>query len=97
MAVREQFARVLAEELDRVELAAEQLELLLGLPEPPPNKAAEWLALLAAWQLQRRNNRAAARQLLERLIHDYPQSAPAFSAQRRLNLMAVEDRLRRRP
>ena len=93
---REELARLFAERLDRVELAIEQVELLLLMPEQPPAKAAEWLSLLAAWQLKYRRDAAAARTLLERLMHEYPHSAQAFAAQRHLKLMELEERRRER-
>jgi hypothetical protein len=91
---RETLARLFAEELDEADLGLEQLELLLGMQNPPPGKSAEWLARMAAWQIRYKQNPAAARAILERLMRQYPQSHQAFSAQRRLNLMDMEARMR---
>lgn len=92
---REKLARILAERLGEVDLAIDQLELLIGMPEQPDQKITEWLSLLAAWQLNYRRDNAAARKPLERLVHEYPQTAQAFAAQRRLNLMEMELRVSR--
>jgi len=94
VATRETFARLLAEQLRKTDVAIEQLKLLLALPGQPESKVAEWLCLMAAWHLRRRET-AAAVPILERLVHDYPQSSQAFAAQRRLYLLEMEERLRR--
>jgi hypothetical protein len=71
-------------------LAIEQLELLLGMPDQADSKKAEWLSLIAAWQLKYRNDREAGRAILERLVKEYPMSGQAFAARRRIELMDRE-------
>jgi hypothetical protein len=93
--VRERFATILAEHLGKIDLALDQIELLLGMPEQPEWKMARWLSLMAKWQLKYRNDEQAARELMERLVHEYPQTAEAFAAQRRLNLMEQDRRFKR--
>ena len=92
---RERLARVFAEQLAKADLAIEQLELLLGLAGQPDSKRAEWLSLIAAWQLRLKHDPDAARQTMQRLIREFPQSPQAFAAQRRLNLMDAELRMQR--
>ena len=58
MAVREELARILAERLDKAGAAIEQIELLLNMPEVSPGQAAEWLGMMAAWQI---NTKAISR------------------------------------
>jgi hypothetical protein len=94
IAARERLATTLAERLGKVEPALEQLELLLGMAEAPPDKPAEWLGLKAAWLIRYRQDWAAAKPVLERLVHEYPQTPQAFAAQRRLCLMEMEARSR---
>jgi hypothetical protein len=91
-ASREKLAILFAEELGKADLAIEQLDLLLGMPRQAESKRAEWLSREAAWQLRYRKDRVAAKATLERLIHEHPQSAQAFAAQRWLNLLAMEQR-----
>ena len=91
---REELARLFAERLNRAELGIEQVELLLAIPGQAPDKVAEWLGLMAAWQLRYRHNTEAARNLLQRLIREHPQSVQAFAAQRHLKLLEVEEKLR---
>ncbi len=92
VAARERYATMLAEELGKVDLAIEQIELLLAMPDQPEKKIAEWLGLMAVWHLNHRNDSAAARPLLKRLILEHPQSAQAFAAQRRLKLLEFDER-----
>jgi hypothetical protein len=92
---REQFATILAERLGEADLAVEQLDLLLALPDQPVEKSAEWLARSAVWQMKYRQDPAAARVRLEQLVREFPQTPQAFAAQRRLNLMEMEERFRR--
>lgn len=94
-AAREQLARLLAEDLEQTDQAIEQVNLLLGMRNQPPEKRAAWLAWLAAWQLRGRREDEAGQRTLERLVDEYPQSPQAFAAQRRLNLIRAEAKLRR--
>lgn len=95
---REKLARLFANHLKKHDLAIEQLELLLGMPEQPAAKSAEWLALMASWMLEQHGENEKVEKILERLIHEFPQSPHAFAAQRRLALMRVKPyRLRKEP
>jgi len=89
---REKFATILAEGLGEADLAIEQLDLLLAMPDQPVPKSAEWLARSAVWQLKYRQDPAAARVRLEQLVREFPQTPQAFAARRRLNLMETEER-----
>ena len=84
---REKLARLLAEHLNQPERGLEQLTLLLNIPEQPPDKYAEWLALAAAWNLKYRQDHLGARRFLERLVREFPHSPQAFAARRRLQAM----------
>ena len=92
---RENFATILAERLGEADLAIEQLDLLLAMPDQPVEKSAEWLARSAAWQMKYRQDPAAARVRLKQLVREFPQTPQAFAAQRRLNLMEMEERFRK--
>jgi len=94
IAARENLARLYAEGLEHVDMGLEQLALLLELPGAPPSKAAEWLALMASWHLKDPPNPSAAREILERLVRLHPNTPQAFLAQRRLNLMGIETKMR---
>jgi hypothetical protein len=62
------------------------------MPDQPDPKRAEWLGLIAAWHLKYRQDPESARHALERLIQEFPQSAQAFAARRRIRLLDVEFR-----
>jgi len=84
---RERLARLFAEHLDQPDLGIEQVTLLLGLPEQPEARRAEWLGLIAAWHLKYRHDADAGRQTLERLLQEYPGTPQALAARRRLQLL----------
>ena len=92
---RAELARIFAEHLDKLDLALEQMELLLAMPGIPPRQSAEWLNLMAAWLVRFRRDELAAQALLERLIRDYPETIDALAAQRRLSFMRQEVKVRR--
>ena len=94
MAVREELARILAERLDKAGAAIEQIELLLNMPEVSASQTAEWMGLIAAWQINYQGDLQKGRETMERLIRRYPQSSPAFAARRRINLMDLEAKTR---
>jgi hypothetical protein len=92
---REELAFLLTEKLGKVDQGIEQVGLLLEIPEAPENKRATWLSTLAAWEFKFRRNPEAGRAILQRLLQEYPQSVQAFTAQRRINLIDIEERMKR--
>ena len=94
IALREELARILAEQLGKAAHAIEQIELLLSIPGVPAEKAARWLALKAAWQIKHQGDDRTGRQTLERIIQRFPESSQAFAARRRITLMDMEKRIR---
>jgi len=93
IAARERLARVLAGQLGKTDLAIDQIELLLGMHDPSDCKRAEWLGLIAAWQLKFNHDPETARQIMERVVSEFPNSPQAIAARRRLNLMAMEQKV----
>ena len=89
---REKLARLFAEQLDRADLAIEQITLLLEMPDQPEATRAEWLGLVAAWHFRHQHDFAAARQVLERLVHEFPHTPQALAAERRIRLMDADQR-----
>lgn len=87
---REKLARLLAGPLGRVELAIEQMELLSQMQSQPAEKRAEWMGLIAAWQLRLLQDEPAARKTLDRIIQEFPDAPQAFAAQRRISLLKAE-------
>lgn len=87
VAAREKLARLFAEHLNRADLGVEQVGLLLSLPDQPGAKRADWLALMAAWEIKYRQDLNTGRNLLQRLIGEFPNSPQALAARRRLQLL----------
>ena len=87
ISAREKLAHLFAAPLAQADLAIEQLELLLGVTGQPDAKRAEWLSVMAGWQLRQRHDPTAARATLQRLIDEHPHTQQAFTAQCRLNLL----------
>lgn len=87
---REKLARIFAEQLEKPDLGIEQIDLLLGLPELPQGKRAEWLALIGAWELKYRHDVERGRKALRQLLEEFPGSVHAFAARRRLELLDAE-------
>jgi hypothetical protein len=84
---REKLARLLAEQLNQAPSAIEQLQWLLQLPEQGESRRAEWLGLIAAWQIKLLGDAEAGRRTLEQLVRDFPQTAQALAARRRIRLL----------
>jgi len=89
---REELARLFAEHLDQVDQGLEQLTLLLNMPDQPDAKRAEWLNLMAAWQIHYRKDLNAGRKILSRLVHEFPHSPEAAAASRGAQTLDVEYR-----
>jgi hypothetical protein len=92
VAAREKFARLLAERLNKPEAGIEQITLLMNMPDQPNEKRAEWLGMVAAWHIKQRQDIDTGRKILERVIHEFPESPQALAARRRLRLLDVEYR-----
>ncbi len=89
---REKLARLFAERLNQPDLGLEQMTLLLNMPNQPEAKRAEWLSLTAAWHLKYRQDLGAGRKVLERLLHEFPESPQAFAARGRIKLLDAQSR-----
>ena len=89
---REKFARLLAERLNKPDLAIEQMTLLLNMPDQENAKRAEWLGLTAAWHIRYRNDPETGRHVLERVVREFPNTPQALAAKRRLHLLEMEPR-----
>lgn len=85
---RERLARLLAEKLSQADMAVDQLNLLLEMPGQPDDQRAEWMGLIAAWHFKYRQDTNNGRKALEALVDQFPNTAQAFAARRRLRLLA---------
>ena len=87
---REQLAMLYAEEFQRMDLASEQLEQLIALPEEPPKHVARWLNLLATLQIKYARDLPEAERALRRIIERFPGGAAATIASTRLATLRSE-------
>jgi len=87
---REKLARWLAEPLGKVEVAIEQLELLVQMPDQIDARRAEWLSLMATWQLKLRQDEPGSMETLERIVREFPHTPQAFAAHRKISLLRAE-------
>ena len=87
VSARERLARTFAEQLEQPDRGIEQLTLLLNMPEQPDSKRAEWLGLTAAWHIKYRQDTETGRQILERVIREFPGTPQAFAARRRVQAL----------
>jgi tetratricopeptide (TPR) repeat protein len=93
-ATREELARLLGGSLNQPHAAIVHVQALLDQPDAPPEKAADWLGLIAMWQLEQLHDLEAGRETLRRVIREHPRSPTAQAAQRRLQLLETDERLR---
>lgn len=87
---RERLALLYAEEFQRVDLAADQLEQLIALTNETPKNIARWLNLLATIYVKQAGNRDLAERALRRIIERFPGSAAATMAATRLATLQSE-------
>ena len=73
---REKLAVLYADEFQRLDLAVDQLEQLIGLPNETPKHIAQWLNLLADLQIRVGKDLAGAEATLRRILERF--SAPGI-------------------
>ena len=88
--VREKLALLYAEHYQRPDLATDQLEQLILLPNQPAKQIVHWLNLLADLQIKHAHDLTGAQQTLQRITEQYPDWAAAHNAQRRLDILKLE-------
>ncbi len=87
---REKLAVLYAEHFQRLDLAADQLEQLISLPDETTKHVARWLNLLATLHINVGRDENAARNALLRIVQRFPKSAPAELAALRLATLRNE-------
>jgi tetratricopeptide (TPR) repeat protein len=87
---RERLALLYAEQFQRADLAADQLEQLTTFPNESPAHIARWLDLLATVHVRYGRNLEAAQAALRQIIERYPGTALASRADSRLATLHTE-------
>ncbi|HAB18181.1 MAG TPA: hypothetical protein DCE44_17260, partial [Verrucomicrobiales bacterium] len=94
---RIRLAQVLAERLGQIDAAVAELGRVRQLEGLELGLHAEALALEAAWRLKRTTDQPRARQLLEKIVSDYPSTPQAIAARRQLEVMDHPETYRQAP
>lgn len=89
---REKLAVLYANHYQRLDLAADQLEQLIGHREQPQSRVVRWLNLLADLQVLHGAPLETARATVQRIVDSFPETAAAHAAQSRLALLKLEYR-----
>jgi outer membrane protein assembly factor BamD (BamD/ComL family) len=87
---RERLAVLYADHYGRLDLAANELEQMIGQPNQPSRLVVHWLNLLADLQVRSGAGFAAAQQTLQRIVDRDPKAAYAEIARHRLALLKLE-------
>ncbi len=87
---REQLAVIYADHYLRLDLAADQLSLLINQPQQPAPRVIRWLNLLADLQVRHGCQYDTVATTLTQIIERYPNHAAADLARNRLDLLRLE-------
>ena len=88
--IREKLAILYADHYHRLDLAADELEQLIGQPNQPSRRVAHWLNLLADLQIRHGADYPAVRGTLERIVERFPNVADGEIARHRLDRLKLE-------
>src|SRR5208282_685838 len=94
---REKLAALYADHYGRMDLAADQLEQMIGQPGQPARLIARWLNLLADLQVRSGVEYDTVRDTLQRIVDRDPKAAAADIARNRLALLKLEFRALQTP
>jgi len=87
---REKLAILYAEHYGRLDIASDELEQLISMPNQPARSVVHWLNLLADLQVHHGADLETVRGTLQRIIDGYPKMAAAEMARKRLSLLKLE-------
>ncbi|MEW6160621.1 MAG: tetratricopeptide repeat protein, partial [Verrucomicrobiota bacterium] len=95
--IREKLAHLYAEHYQRIDLAVDQLEQLISVPNQPVKDVVHWLNVMADFYLKGSGDLQAARRTLQRIVDSYPKSAWAENALVRMSYLKLELKQREAP
>jgi hypothetical protein len=87
---RERLATIYNDHYSRLDLATDQLEQLIALPNQPAKRVVHWLNRLADFQVRHACEHDTIRDTLRRIIDLYPDAASANLAENRINRLKLE-------
>ena len=88
--IREKLAILYADNYQRLDLAAGELEQLIEMPNQPSKRVAHWLNLLADLQIRHGADYDTVRGTLEKIVDRFPDLAVAEMARTRLARLKTE-------
>lgn len=92
---RENLALLYANHYGRLDMALEQLEMLVHLPNQPTRQIVRWMNRMADLHIKMEGNVPAARACLERVCEKFPNTAHAAQASKRKHFLELEKKGRR--
>jgi tetratricopeptide (TPR) repeat protein len=87
---RERLAVLYADHYHRLDMAADELEQMISLPNQPTRLVVRWLNLLADLQVRHGLDYETVKQTLERIVDLDPKLAAAETARNRIALLKLE-------
>jgi tetratricopeptide (TPR) repeat protein len=87
---REKLAVIYADHYGRLDMAAGELEQMIGQPNQPGRLVVHWLNLLADLQIRHGASYETVRETLQRIVDRDPKAAPAELARSRQALLKLE-------
>jgi hypothetical protein len=87
---REELAKLYADRFGKLNLAAEQIEHLVALPNQSPRHIARWLNLLADLQIRCTGDTSLAAETVQRIVDRFPGTAFGEAARQRLQTVVLE-------
>ena len=87
---REKLAAIYADHYARLDLATDQLEQMMQLPNQPARLVVRWLNQLADLQIRSGADYESVKQTLERIVELDPNLAAAETARKRIGLLKLE-------
>ncbi len=88
--IREKLAIIYADHYHRLDMATDQLEDLINLPNQPARLVVRWLNLLADLQIRNGLDYETIKATLQRIIDRDPNVAAAENARKRIELIKLE-------
>lgn len=87
---REKLALLYANHFNRLDLAMDQLEEMIAMPNQPVKQVAHWLNVVADLNVKISGDLAAAELAMQRIMERFPGTAHADNARQRLAYLKVE-------
>jgi hypothetical protein len=88
--VREKLAAIYADHFQRLDIATTELWQMIEFPGQPARRVAQWLNLLADFQIRHGAAHDTVRQTLGEIVSRFPGTAPAEMAVRRMDRLELE-------